>query len=48
MKKPSRFVVILYGACAVIWTARAVLEVVYQTYYDSVFSVPYYGLAHFL
>lgn len=37
MKKPSRFVVILYGACAVIWTARAVLEVVYQTYYDSVF-----------
>ena len=37
MKNSNRFVVILYGICAVIWTARAVLEVIYQTYNDSVF-----------
>jgi len=37
MKKPSRLTVILFGTCAVIWTIRAILEVVYQTYNDSVF-----------
>ena len=37
MKKPSRLTVILYGVCAVIWTIRAILEVAYQTYKDSVF-----------
>ena len=37
MKKPSRLGVILFGACAVIWSVRAILEVVYQTYHDSVF-----------
>ncbi len=37
MKKPGIGVVILYGICAVIWTARAILEIVYQTYNDSVF-----------
>ncbi len=38
MKKPSRLTIILFGACAVIWTIRAILEVVYQTYNDSVFG----------
>ncbi|MBQ9855072.1 MAG: hypothetical protein IJO53_02670 [Clostridia bacterium] len=37
MKKPSRLTVILFGVCAVIWTIRAILEVAYQTYNDSVF-----------
>ena len=37
MKKPNRLAVILYAVCAVIWTIRAILEVVYQTYNDSVF-----------
>ena len=37
MKRPSLWVVILYGICAVIWTLRAILEIVYQTYNDSVF-----------
>lgn len=37
MKKPSRSVLILYGVCALLWTVRAILEVVYQTYTDSVF-----------
>ena len=37
MKQPRRLTVILFGACAVIWTIRAILEVVYQTYNDSVF-----------
>ena len=36
MKKISLLAVILYGLCAVIWTARIVLEVVYQTYTYSV------------
>ena len=36
MKRTSRFVVILYGIGAVIWTVRAILDVVYQTYHDSV------------
>ena len=35
MKKTSLFVVILYGVCAIIWTARAILEIVYRTYTDS-------------
>ena len=38
MKQPRRLAVILFGVCAVIWTIRAVLEVVYQTYNDSVFG----------
>ena len=37
MKKPSRLTVILFGVCTVIWTIRAILEVAYQTYNDSVF-----------
>ena len=35
--KPSRGTVIIYGACAVIWTIRAILEINYKTYNDSVF-----------
>ena len=37
MKKPSRFTVILYAVCAVVWTMRAIQEVIYQTYNNSVF-----------
>ena len=37
MKKPSRFVVILYGLCAVIWTIRGMLDIVFKTYSDSGF-----------
>ena len=37
MKKPSHFVVILYGICAVLWTVRDILEIVFKTYNDSVF-----------
>ncbi len=37
MKKTGRFTVILFALCAVIWTVRAILEVAYQTYNDSVF-----------
>ena len=37
MKKTSRLTVVLIGACAVIWTIRAILEVAYQTYNDSIF-----------
>ncbi len=37
MKKTSLFTVILFALCAAIWTIRAILEVVYQTYNDSVF-----------
>ena len=37
MKNPSRLTVILFGMCAVIWTIRAILDVAYQTYNDSVF-----------
>ena len=37
MKKPSRFVVILYGICAVLWTVRDILEIVFKTYNDSGF-----------
>ena len=36
MKNPSRLTVILFGMCAVIWTIRAILDVAYQTYNDSV------------
>ena len=36
MKNTSLLVVILYGICAVIWTVRAIVEIVYQTYQDSV------------
>jgi len=35
--KPTRGTVIIYGACAVIWTIRAILEISYKTYNDSVF-----------
>lgn len=38
MKQPRRLTVILFGTCAVIWTIRAILEVVYQSYNDSVFA----------
>lgn len=37
MNKPTRLTVAIFGACAVIWTIRAILEVVYQTYNYSVF-----------
>ena len=37
MKKTSRLSVILYALCAVIWTIRAILEVVYETYDYSIF-----------
>ncbi len=37
MKKSSRLTVILFGICAVIWTIRAILDVVYRTYSDTVF-----------
>ncbi len=37
VKKPSLLTVVLYGLCAVIWTLRAILEIAYQTYNDSVF-----------
>ena len=37
MKKPSQLTVVLFGACAAIWTIRAILEVAFQTYRDSVF-----------
>ena len=37
MKKISRLTLILFGSCAVIWTVRAVMEIIYQTYQDSVF-----------
>lgn len=37
MKKVSRLSVILYAVCAVIWTIRAILEIIYKTYNDSVF-----------
>ena len=37
MKKPSLLVVILWGFTAVIWVIRAVLEIIYQTYNDSIF-----------
>lgn len=37
MKKPSLSMVILDGICAVAWTAKTIVEIVYQTYLDSVF-----------
>ena len=37
MKKPSLFTVILFGACAVIWTVRGVFEIIYKTYNYSSF-----------
>lgn len=37
MKKVSRLSVMLYALCAVIWTIRAILEVAYKTYNNSVF-----------
>jgi hypothetical protein len=37
MKKVSKFSVILYAFCAVIWTIRAILEVADETYNDSAF-----------
>ncbi len=35
--KTSKTTVILFGLCAVLWSARAVFEVAHQTYTDSVF-----------
>ena len=37
MKKTSRLAVILCALYAVLWSARAKLEVIYQTYNDSIF-----------
>ena len=39
MKKPSMFVVILYGACAVMWTIQVIRDIVNQTVYVPAFSV---------
>lgn len=36
-KTVNRIGVILYAVCAVLWTVRAILEVIYKTYNDSVF-----------
>jgi uncharacterized membrane protein len=36
-KKTTKFTVILYALCAILWTVSAVLEVSYQTYTESVF-----------
>jgi len=37
MKKTSALTVTLFGICAVIWTIRAIQEIIYQTYNESVF-----------
>lgn len=37
MKQPSQLSVILYVLCAVVWTIRAIIEVAYKTYNDSIF-----------
>ena len=37
MKKPSLLSVMFYALFAVLWSIRAILEVIYQTYNDSVF-----------
>lgn len=50
--KPSRVTLVLYAVCALIWTIRAIFEVIYQTYNDSVFcldsiySAPLFGSQH--
>lgn len=36
MKKP-RFIVILHGICAVLFTVNAILEIFFKTHDDSVF-----------
>ena len=33
MKKPSRFVLMLYGACAVLWIIKVISDIVNQTIY---------------
>ena len=33
----SKTTVILYGLCAIIWSVRAILEMIFKTYTDSVF-----------
>lgn len=37
VKKPNRLTVMLVALCAIIWSIRAILEVIYQTYNDSIF-----------
>ncbi len=37
MKKTKLFTVILYGLCAVVWTLRVILDIVYKQY-DSAFA----------
>lgn len=37
MKKPNLLTVMLVALCAIIWSIRAVLEVILQTYNDSIF-----------
>lgn len=37
MKKVSRLSVIVYALCAVIWTIRVILEIIYSAYNDSTF-----------
>ncbi len=36
-KKTGKTTVIVFGVCAVVWLARAIFELVYKTYTDSVF-----------
>lgn len=37
MKKPARLTVILYGLCAVVWTLRSIVAVIYKEYEISAF-----------
>ena len=37
MKKPSRFVMILDGICALMWTVKVIVEIVSKTYDNSFF-----------
>jgi len=45
MKKGSIITVILFGLCAVIWSIRVLLDVIYRSFYnDSVITVLMCGL----
>lgn len=36
MKKQNLISGIIYGICAVIWTTKSILDIIYQTHHDSV------------
>jgi len=38
MKKTSYLNMIIFGLCAIIWIIRVILDIVYQTYSNSVFG----------